>query len=100
MTIVRQTETFSRWFKRLKDLKAQSRIMVRIRRIELTGNLGDVKSLKDGVSELRIDYGPGYRLYVFQQGEELVILLCGGDKRTQTADIGAAKKMVEALRKE
>jgi putative addiction module killer protein len=73
-----------------------ARIAARIRRLEL-GNLGDVKPVGEGVSELRIDYGPGYRIYFVQQGNTLVILLCGGDKRTQNKDIRTAKQMAKEL---
>jgi putative addiction module killer protein len=73
-----------------------ARIAARIRRLEL-GNLGDVKPVGEGVSELRIDYGPGYRIYFVQQGNTLVILLCGGDKRTQNKDIRTAKQMAKEV---
>lgn len=72
------------------------RIIVRIRRIEL-GNLGDVKAVGDGISELRIDHGPGYRLYCVQQGSEMVILLCGGDKSSQIRDIAKARQVAKEL---
>jgi putative addiction module killer protein len=86
---IRQTETFARWFDKLRDREARARILVRIRRLAI-GNPGDVKPVGEGVSELRIDYGPGYRMYYLQQGNELVILLAGGDKRTQDRDIELA----------
>ncbi|MDU0343970.1 type II toxin-antitoxin system RelE/ParE family toxin [Bosea rubneri] len=96
MIEVRQTATFSDWLKGLRDANAISRIIVRIRRMEL-GNPGDVKAVGDGVSELRVDYGPGYRLYFVQQGKFVVILLNGGDKRTQAADIAKAKQMAKEV---
>jgi putative addiction module killer protein len=80
----------------LKDTNAIARIVARIRRLEL-GNLGDVKPVGEGISELRIDYGPGYRIYFVQQGNTVVILLCGGDKRTQNKDIRTAKQMAKEV---
>lgn len=96
MIEVRQTMVFSGWLKSLRDINARARIMVRIRRLEL-GNPGDVKSVGGGVSELRIDYGPGYRVYFAQQGKTVVILLCGGDKRTQDKDIATAQQMAKEV---
>lgn len=96
MLEVRQTDTFTSWLRALKDANAVARIAARIRRLEL-GNLGDVKPVGEGVSELRIDYGPGYRIYFIQQGNTVVILLCGGDKRTQNKDIRAAKRMAKEV---
>jgi putative addiction module killer protein len=84
-----QSETYQRWFKKLSDLQAQARIDARIRRLSL-GNLGDAKGIGRGISELRIDYGPGYRVYFMQRGLRLVVLLNGGDKRTQDSDIERA----------
>lgn len=86
---IRKTALFSKWLNGLKDMRARVRILVRIERLAL-GNPGDVKPIGHGVSELRIDYGPGYRVYFVQQGKELIILLAGGDKRTQTKDIRTA----------
>ena len=86
---IRQTETYARWFEGLRDRQARMRIIVRVRRLSL-GNPGDVKPVGEGVSELRIDYGPGYRVYFVQRGQALVILLAGGDKRTQGRDINCA----------
>ncbi|WP_309229215.1 type II toxin-antitoxin system RelE/ParE family toxin [Novosphingobium sp. NBM11] len=91
-----ETPDFSGWLGSLRDRRARARIVVRLERLA-DGNLGDCKSLKDGVHELRIDYGPGYRVYFFQRGKELVILLCGGDKRTQKADIASAKRLKEEI---
>ena len=79
---------------RLKDLRAVAHIEVRLRRLSL-GHLGDAKSLGDGVSEMRIDYGPGYRLYFTRRGERIVILLCGGDKKRQSDDIARAKQLAK-----
>jgi len=91
---VRQTAVFDAWIDGLKDMRAVARIEVRLRRLSL-GHLGDAKSLGDGVSEMRIDYGPGYRLYFTRRGERIVILLCGGDKKRQSGDIARAKQMAK-----
>ena len=99
MTDVRQTAAFATWLRRLSDDNAVARIVARIRRLEL-GNPGDVKSLGDGVMEMRIDYGPGYRVYYRQRGTDFVILLCGGDKRTQARDIKRAKALARELEEE
>lgn len=96
MIEIRQTAVFGDWLKGLRDINARARITMRIRRLEL-GNPGDVKPVGSGVSEMRIDYGPGYRVYFVQQGKTVVILLCGGDKRTQQADIAAAQQMVKEV---
>lgn len=93
---VTQTAVFAQWFDRLRDPKAQSRIAQRIARIEI-GLMGDVKSVEDGVSEARIDYGPGYRLYFTRRGHELVILLVGGDKSSQRRDIARARQLAAQL---
>ena len=94
MIEVRQTEVFSNWFRKLRDHNARARIQIRIRRLSL-GNFGDVKPVGEGVSELRIDYGPGYRVYLQRQGNLLVLLLAGGSKKTQQADIAKARKLVK-----
>lgn len=86
---IRQTEEYSLWFERLRDRVAKTRILIRIRRVAL-GNIGDVKPVGEGVSELRINYGAGYRVYFVQKGKTLVVLLAGGDKRTQQRDIQKA----------
>ena len=91
---VRQTDLFSDWFARLRDREARARVTVRIRRLSL-GNPGDVKPVGRGVSEMRIDYGPGYRLYFVRRGDTVVILLCGGDKRTQDRDIARALELAQ-----
>ncbi|PIO96130.1 conserved hypothetical protein [uncultured Pleomorphomonas sp.] len=89
MIEIRQTEQFEGWLARLADRQARSRILVRIDRLAL-GNPGDVKPVGQGVSELRVDYGPGYRVYFVRRGEKLIVLLAGGDKRTQAKDIADA----------
>lgn len=96
MIEIRQTETYANWFDSLRDRKARARIDIRIRRLSL-GNPGDVKPIGSGVSELRIDYGPGYRVYFVQRGPMLIILLAGGDKRTQERDIKKALELARAL---
>jgi len=97
MMDVRQTTIFAKWFENLKDRKARSRIQARIDRLE-QGNFGDVAPVGDGISELRIFYGPGYRVYFIQKGSIIVILLSGGDKSSQKADIASAKVLAEQLR--
>jgi putative addiction module killer protein len=82
-------DLFADWLAKLRDRRAAARVAVRVNRLSL-GNFGDSKSLRDGVSELRIDFGPGYRVYFGRSGERIVLLLCGGDKRTQSADIRRA----------
>lgn len=86
---IRQTREYAAWFAALRDENAKARIDIRIRRVSL-GNLGDVKFF-DGIGELRLDYGPGYRIYFLKRGDVLVVLLCGGNKSTQAKDIKAAK---------
>lgn len=93
---IRQTELFVRWFAGLRDRRARMRITARIRRLSL-GNFGDVKPVGGGISEMRIDYGPGYRIYFVQRGETLIILLAGGDKSTQDRDIARASELAREL---
>ncbi|MBB4952778.1 putative addiction module killer protein [Agrobacterium vitis] len=88
MIEVRKTDVFLKWFKSLRDIRAQARIQTRIDRLQL-GLLGDTKFF-DGIGEMRIDYGPGYRIYFVQRGKEIIILLSGGDKSTQSKDIKLA----------
>ncbi|MFM9863586.1 MAG: type II toxin-antitoxin system RelE/ParE family toxin [Micropepsaceae bacterium] len=96
---IRQSELFSSWLGDLDDERARAKVLVRIRRLSL-GNFGDVKPVGEGVSELRIDNGPGYRLYFVRRGTAVIVLLCGGDKRTQAEDIRAAKVMAKRLKSE
>jgi putative addiction module killer protein len=91
-----ETERFSSWFSRLKDARARAAINARLRRVEL-GNLGDCGPVGEGVSELRIHYGPGYRVYFVERGMELVVLLAGGDKSSQERDIGKALELAREL---
>ena len=93
---VRQTDQYARWFEKLRDKRAKARINARIRRLSL-GNPGDVRAVGQGVSELRIDYGPGYRIYFAQQGQSQVLLLAGGDKSTQARDILKARNLAREL---
>ncbi len=96
MVEIQETHEFSRWFDHLKDIQAQARIQVRIDRLCL-GLPGDVKPVGEGVSEMRIDYGPGYRVYFVQRGNTLIVLLAGGDKKTQSKDIETALKLARDL---
>ena len=96
MVEIRQTEAYARWFRRLRDRQARVRIDNRIRRMSL-GNLGDVRPVGEGVSEVRIDYGPGYRVYFVQRGETLIVLLAGGDKDSQVCDIRRAQELARGL---
>ncbi len=93
---IRKTEFFARWLDDLPDLRARARVQVRIERLA-AGNPGDVRPVGEGVSELRIDYGPGYRIYFRRHGRELIILLAGGDKSSQTKDIKAALRLARDL---
>ena len=92
-----KTDTFDKWFRELRDVRAKARIDERIERLA-NGNPGDVKPVGGGVSEMRIDYGPGYRLYFVQRGKTLIILLCGGAKASQRRDVGKAIKLAEGLK--
>lgn len=96
MITVRETGQFKEWIRALKDRKTKQVINAHVRRIS-TGNFGDNKPIGDGVSELRIDYGAGFRVYFTRRGDEIVILLCGGDKSTQSRDIEAAKEIAANL---
>ncbi|QHG68088.1 type II toxin-antitoxin system RelE/ParE family toxin [Pseudomonas putida] len=96
MRTLLQTDSYRRWFAALRDARAQARINVRLRRVEL-GVTGDCRPVGEGVSELRIDYGPGYRVYFVQRGYEVIILLAGGDKSTQARDIRSALKLAREL---
>ena len=96
MIEVRKTEVCAKWLDTLNDIRAKARILVRIERLA-AGNPGDVKPVGGGVSELRIDYGPGYRVYYKKHGRQVVILLAGGDKRTQAKDIKSAMRLAQNL---
>jgi putative addiction module killer protein len=94
--VVRQTERFREWLNGLRDDRARARILKRLDRAR-DGNLGDVAPVGEGVSEIRIFYGPGYRVYFVQRGPELIVLLCGGDKSTQGSDIEEAKALAKEI---
>jgi putative addiction module killer protein len=96
MIVIRETECFKTWIRALKDRQTKQIINAHIRRIS-AGNFGDAKPVGTGISELRINHGPGYRVYYTQRGYEIMILLCGGDKSTQSRDIEAAKKIAANL---
>lgn len=89
-----RSETFSAWLEALRDARARARILVRIDRMK-EGNFGDTEPIGDGLSEARIHYGPGYRVYFMQQGDQIVVLLCGGDKTSQPKDIKQAKRIAQ-----
>jgi putative addiction module killer protein len=93
---VRQTDVFADWVADLRDRNARARISVRIRRLSL-GNPGDIRPVGSGVSEMRIDYGPGYRVYFVRRGDAVVILLCGGDKQSQDRDIARAMVLAQEV---
>jgi len=97
MVTILTTETFDAWFSQLKDTQARVRIQVRIDRAE-EGNFGDCQPVGEGVSEMRIHHGPGYRVYLTRRGMEIVVLLAGGDKRTQARDIKTALKLARELK--
>ena len=99
MYLIKQTNTFSSWLQKLKDIKGKVSIIRRIDRIKL-GNFGEYKPVGDGINELKIPTGPGYRVYYTQQNNEIVILLIGGDKSTQTKDIIKAKQILKELENE
>ena len=96
MFIVQKTDIFESWFSNLRDLSAKAKILSRIKRIEL-GNLGDHKSVGGGISEIRIDYGPGYRLYFVKSKGVIIILVSGGDKSTQSRDIKRAQEIALSI---
>ena len=96
MIRIRKTDIFAKWLDSMRDIRARARVMVRIERLA-AGNPGDVKPVGEGVSEMRINYSSGYRIYYKQQGNEVVVLLTGGDKRTQVKDIKAALRLARNL---
>lgn len=93
---IRKTDLYAKWLDGLRDMHARARVQARVERLA-TGNPGDVKPVGEGVSELRIDYGPGYRVYYTMRGRTMIILLAGGDKRTQAADIKTALRLARNL---
>ena len=96
MIEVRKTEVYARWLDSLRDARARARVLVRVERLA-AGNPGDIRPVGEGVSELRIDYGPGYRVYFRKRGRMIVVLLAGGDKRTQSQDIETALRLARNL---
>jgi putative addiction module killer protein len=93
---VERTDVFLKWLRGLNDVRAVARIQIRIDRLSL-GNMGDVKAVGEGISEMRIDYGPGYRVYFKKTGKTILVLLCGGNKLSQATDIKTAKRMAKEL---
>jgi putative addiction module killer protein len=96
MIEIRKTEHFAKWLDNLRDIQAKARVLIRIERLA-SGNAGDVKPVGEGISEMRINYGPGYRVYFIQRGSELIILLAGGDKSSQSRDIKSAIRLAQNL---
>jgi len=96
MIEIRKTATFAKWIDDLRDIRARARVLARIERLA-AGNAGDIKPVGEGVSELRINYGPGYRVYFWKRGRSLVVLLAGGDKQTQSRDISTALRLARNL---
>jgi putative addiction module killer protein len=96
MIEVRKTDAFAKWIDGLQDIRARARILVRIERLA-AGNSGDVKPVGEGVSEMRIDYGPGYRVYYRKTGQKIIVLLAGGDKKSQARDIKTALRLSRDL---
>ena len=94
MYVLQKTDVFNEWLRRLRDKKALARIVFRMTKMEM-GLLGDYKSIGDGISEIRIDYGPGYRLYFTKKNNVIIVLLIGGDKSTQSRDIAKAKILLK-----
>ena len=99
MIEIRQTDVYAQWLDKLRDRQAKARIAIRIRRLSL-GNPGDVRPVGGGVSELRIDYGPGYRVYFLKQGAAMVVLLAGGDKSSQADDVTKARNLARILKEQ
>lgn len=99
MRIIQKTSEFDRWFKKLKDLKAKAKILYRIQKIQSDNHFGDTKPAGNGISELRIHFAKGYRVYFVEKDNVLVILLAGGDKSTQSKDIQKAKRIWEEIKK-
>ena len=96
MVDIKKTDVYARWLDNLRDIRARARVLARVERLA-AGNPGDVKSIGEGVSEIRIDYGPGYRVYFTRRGNKIVILLAGGDKSTQDSDIKTAQELARNL---
>ena len=99
MKEIRRSGIFDKWLKKLRDDRAVAKILERIKRLA-KGNPGDVLPVGEGISEMHIDYGPGYRVYYKNTGREIIVLLCGGDKTTQQADIANARKIARLYEEE
>ena len=99
MYIIEKTDEFDKWLSKTKDLRANSKTMFRIQKIEEDEHFGDCKHVGDGIRELKIDYAKGYRVYFKEFDKKIIILLCGGDKSTQQGDIDKAKKILKRLKK-
>ena len=99
MYFIEKTSEFDEWFKKLKDLKSKAKILFRIQKIENNGHFGDCKPVGDGISELRVHYGKGYRVYFKESGDKIIVLLVGGDKSSQQNDIKKAKEIWNNLKK-
>ena len=99
MKEIRRSSVYNNWFMGLRDIRAQHRILTRIKRLAM-GNPGDVRHFGESISEMRIDYGPGYRVYYKDTGKEIIILLCGGNKKNQQADIAEARKIAKTYKEE
>jgi putative addiction module killer protein len=97
MLNIQRTAAFDRWLRKLKDERARAKIAARIQRMSL-GNFGDVSPVGEGISELRVHEGPGYRVYFVRRGATVIVLLCGGDKASQSRDIAAAKVLAKELK--
>ena len=97
MYTVLHSDRFDKWLRKLKDVRGRARIVARLRSVEL-GNLGDVKSVGDGISEMRFHFSPGYRIYFTQRGDTIILLLVGGDKSSQRQDIKRAKALADTIR--
>ena len=98
MKVVVKTDTFDKWLKKLKDIRAKAKVLFRIQKLEKDGHYGDSKPVGDGITEIRIHYGKGYRLYVKEKETNIVILLVGGDKSTQGKDIAKAKEIWKSIK--
>lgn len=98
MYFIEKTTQFDKWLRELKDLKARAKILFRIQKIENDEHFGDCKPVGDGISELRINYAKGYRIYFKEKGDKIIILLAGGDKSTQQADIEKAKEILRKIK--
>ena len=100
MTITEKTTEFDKWIRKLKDLRAKAKILFRIQKLETDGHFGDCKSVGDGINEMRINYAKGYRVYFKEKGNQIVVLLIGGDKSTQHKDIKKAKEIWNRIKDE